>query len=333
MNAIGSHRLPPFNGPAPNPFEPAPQRDAGLDAIVHLRAALNACLRGKQDVVEMVLACLLSRGHLLLEDLPGLGKTTLAKGLAHAVGGQFSRVQCTPDLTPSDVTGFNIFNQSTREFEFKEGSVFTDVLLADEINRATPRTQSALFEAMSEGQVTIDRVTRPLPETFFVIATQNPVESHGAYPLPEAQLDRFAVKLSIGYPDRQSELDMLKADARGPSSVATMPAVVDPSQLAALQSWALSTMVGDKVRRYLVDLAEVTRSHSQVLLGLSPRGLLTWQRMAQARAFLQGRAFVTPDDVHDIALPVLRVRLVGDFADADSFIRDLLTQVATPVLN
>ena len=168
-----------------------------------LRAVLNAALRGKSDVVEQVLACLLARGHLLIEDLPGLGKTTLAKALAIAVGGKFARVQCTPDLLPSDITGFNVFDQKTREFEFLEGPVFSDVLLADEINRATPRTQSALFEAMAERQVTIDNVSRRLPETFFVIATQNPVESHGVYPLPEAQLDRFAMKLRIGYPDRR----------------------------------------------------------------------------------------------------------------------------------
>ena len=176
-----------------------------------LRAALNQSLIGKTDVVEMVLACLLARGHLLFDDLPGLGKTTLAKAVAHAVGGQFARIQCTPDLLPSDITGFNVFNQKTREFEFREGPVFSDVLLADEINRTTPRTQSALFEAMAERQVTIDGRTYALGETFFVIATQNPVESHGAYPLPEAQLDRFAMKLRIGYPDAQSELAMLAA--------------------------------------------------------------------------------------------------------------------------
>jgi MoxR-like ATPase len=176
-----------------------------------LRAALNRALRGKADVVEKVLACLLARGHLLLEDLPGLGKTTLAKAVAAAVGGKFARIQCTPDLLPGDITGFSIFNQKTREFEFQPGPVFANVLLADEINRTTPRTQSALLEAMAERQVTVDNVRHALAPTFFVIATQNPVEHHGTYPLPEAQLDRFAMKLSVGYPDRSDELDLLAA--------------------------------------------------------------------------------------------------------------------------
>ena len=185
------------------------QHQATIDA---LRGALNHALIGKDEIIEMVLACLLARGHLLFDDLPGLGKTTLAKAVAHAVGGQFARVQCTPDLLPTDITGFNMFDQKTREFEFHRGPVFSDVLLADEINRATPRTQSALFEAMAERQVTIDGQSYPLNKTFLVIATQNPVESHGAYPLPEAQLDRFAMKLRIGYPNRASELEMLAAN-------------------------------------------------------------------------------------------------------------------------
>ena len=315
--------------PAPAPLE-ATDHHAVVD---ELRAALNASLRGKADVVELVLASLLARGHLLLEDLPGLGKTTLAKALAHAVGGRFARVQCTPDLMPSDVTGFNLFNQKTREFDFSEGPVFADVLLADEINRATPRTQSALFEAMAERQVTIDKTCHPLPATFFVIATQNPVDSHGAYPLPEAQLDRFAVKLSIGYPDRQNELDML-ADAigaateRGPTG-----AVLSPDSLAKLQERVASVAVGDKVRGYLVAIAEATRTHRDIALGLSPRGLLTLQRVSQARAFLDGRAFTTPDDVQDVAKPVLGVRLSGDFPSPDHLIDQILRDVPAPLLD
>ncbi|MEM6654194.1 MAG: MoxR family ATPase [Planctomycetota bacterium] len=306
---------------------------ADHQAVVdELRAALNASLRGKANVVELVLACLLSRGHLLLEDLPGLGKTTLAKALAHAVGGRFARVQCTPDLMPSDVTGFNVFNQKTREFDFSEGPVFADVLLADEINRATPRTQSALFEAMAERQVTIDKTCHPLPATFFVIATQNPVDSHGAYPLPEAQLDRFAVKLSIGYPDRQSELDML-ADAVGVAAEAQRTStVLTPDSLASLQQRVASVAVADKVRGYLVELAEATRKHRDVALGLSPRGLLTLQRVSQARAFLDGRTFTTPDDVQDVAKPVLGVRLSGDFQAPDHIIEQILREVPAPLL-
>lgn len=309
---------------------PSTEKTDSTESLRLLRSELNKSLRGKEDVIEMVLACLLAQGHLLLEDLPGLGKTTLAKALAHSVGGVYSRMQCTPDLMPSDVTGFNLLNQKTREFEFSEGPVFADVLLADEINRATPRTQSALFEAMAERQVTIDRIRRPLPATFFVIATQNPVESHGAYPLPEAQLDRFAMKLSIGYPDAQSELAMLKQDAAGELDPSPSTSSLHPPAVADLQSEASSTVVSEKVQRYLIDIAEATRKHDRVALGLSPRGLLTWQRVAQARAFLAGRHFVTPDDVQDVAGPVLRVRVSGDFSDVDGFIDELLAAVPTP---
>ncbi|MEM9352309.1 MAG: MoxR family ATPase [Planctomycetota bacterium] len=309
------------------------EHNADHGIVEELRTELNQALRGKADVVEMVLACLLAKGHLLLEDLPGLGKTTLAKALAHAVGGRYSRVQCTPDLMPSDITGFNLLNQKTREFEFSEGPVFTDVLLADEINRATPRTQSALFEAMAERQVTIDRERRLLPSTFFVIATQNPIESHGAYPLPEAQLDRFAMKLSIGYPDPESELAMLQDDAATGGDNEERSAVVAPVALGELQEHAQATIVSEKVQQYLVAIASETRENEHVTLGLSPRGVLTWQRVAQARAFLQGRNFVTPDDIQDVAGPVLRVRLAGDFPDADSFIKDLLARTPAPTFD
>ena len=303
-------------------------------SIDELRRTLNSTLRGKDDVVELVLACLLARGHLLIEDLPGLGKTTLAKALAHAVGGCFARVQCTPDLLPSDITGFNMFNQKAREFEFNEGPVFSDVLLADEINRATPRTQSALFEAMAERQVTIDKICHKLPETFFVIATQNPVESHGAYPLPEAQLDRFAMKLSIGYPNRVSELQMLADDAgAGDRNGEPVPAVLTPQSLRHLQEHVTTVHVAQNIQSYLVDLAKATREHREVLLGLSPRGLLTWQRLAQAEAHLRGRDFVTPDDVQHVAVPVLQVRLTGDFESPQYIIEQVLDQVSVPVLS
>ena len=302
------------------------------ESIDGLRAALNGTLIGKESTVELVLACLLARGHLLFDDLPGLGKTTLAKALAHAVGGRFARVQCTPDLLPGDVTGFNLFNQRTREFEFREGPVFSDVLLADEINRATPRTQSALFEAMAERQVTIDGRTYALSGTFFVIATQNPVESHGAYPLPAGQLDRFAMKLRIGYPDRRSELAMLAANVGSNGQKAPPPAaILDPQRLDALQQHVANVAVALPVRQYLVDLAAATRSHRAVSLGLSPRGLLAWQRVAQARAHLQGRDFVLPDDVQAVAGPVLEVRLAGEFEAAPRIIADILSSVKVPV--
>ncbi|PQO46711.1 AAA family ATPase [Blastopirellula marina] len=310
-------------GVSPCKFQPA---------IDGLRESLNATLKGKGEVVELVIACLLAQGHLLLEDLPGLGKTTLAKALAGAVGGRFARVQCTPDLLPTDVTGFTIFNQKTREFEFVEGPVFSDVLLADEINRATPRTQSALFEAMAERQVTIDKATHRLTDSFFVIATQNPVDSHGAYPLPEAQLDRFAMKLTVGYPDRDSELEMLAENVGGGDrSRGVREAILTPQSLQELQRHVASVHVEENVRRYLVDLAAATRSHRDVTLGLSPRGLLTWQRVAQARAHLRGRDFVTPDDVQEVALPVLQVRLSGDYDSPRATIEGILSDVDVPV--
>ena len=307
-------------------------RTADLDRLEQVRGRLNEVLKGKQDVVQQVLVCLLARGHLLLEDRPGLGKTTLAKALADSVGGRFARVQCTPDLLPSDITGFNIFNQKTREFEFRRGPVFSDILLADEINRATPRTQSALLEAMAERQVTVDADRFELPDGFFVIATQNPHEQHGTYPLPEAQLDRFAMKLEIGYPHRDDEREMLAAAVGdvGRNRGAGAGPVLDPEQLASMQQAVAATPVAPAVQEYLVALAESTRSHRDIALGVSPRGLLTWQRAAQAWAFLAGRRFVTPDDVQQVAVPVLSVRLGIERADAGGIIGRLLQGVEAP---
>lgn len=302
-------------------------REVGL-----IRESLNAALKGKADVIEFVLACLLARGHLLIEDLPGLGKTTLAKALATAVGGTFTRVQCTPDLLPGDVTGFSVFNQKTQSFEFIPGPVFADVLLVDEINRTTPRTQSALLEAMAEHQVTVDNVRHRLSDTFFVIATQNPVDQHGTYPLPEAQLDRFAMKLRIGYPTPDAELEMLAAAVGHCCERDHTPqTVLGPGQLHLLQEKVAAVAVEPKVREYLVQLAAATRAHPAVTLGLSPRGLLTWQRVAQAAAYLADRSYVTPDDVQRVALPVLSVRLGTDPQRAAGVIRQILDSVAVPI--
>lgn len=307
--------------------------DEAREAVADLRSALNAALRGKADVVELVLACLLARGHLLLEDMPGLGKTTLAKALAAAVGGRFARVQCTPDLLPGDVTGFRVYDPKTREFEFLPGPVFADVLLADEINRTTPRTQSALLEAMAERQATVDSVRHKLSDGFFVIATQNPVDQHGTYPLPDAQLDRFAVKLSIGYPGRDDERAMLEAAVGDVENHREPPEpTLRPGRLRSLQEAVSRTPVAPAVRDYLVDLGRATRSHRQVALGLSPRGLLIWQRMAQARAFLAGRGYVTPDDVRDVACPTLDVRLGVEPGAARRVLADVLAAVPVPVL-
>lgn len=296
-----------------------------------IRGALNRSLRGKADVVEKVIACLLARGHLLLEDLPGLGKTTLAKAIAQAVGGNFSRVQCTPDLLPGDITGFSVFNQKSREFEFLPGPVFSDVLLADEINRTTPRTQSALLEAMAERQVTVDNIRHILTPMFFVIATQNPVEHHGTYPLPEAQLDRFAMKLSVGYPEKSDELGLLAAAIGHVDDPPSQKSLMVKEQLAEMQERVSKVLVHPKVQEYLVDLGRATRVHPKVTLGLSPRGLLIWQRVAQAWAFLKDRPFVTPDDIQDVAVPVLSVRLGLAADSASNIINKLLEIVPVPV--
>lgn len=301
-----------------------------LAALTQLQERLNLALRGKPDVVELVLVCLLANGHLLLEDKPGLGKTTLAKALASGIGGRFARCQCTPDLLPSDITGFNIFNQGSHEFEFREGPVFSDVLLADEINRATPRTQSALLEAMAERQVTVDTRRYSLSRQFFVIATQNPVDQHGTYPLPEAQLDRFAMKLSVGYPAAADEVRMLQ-DAIGSSqSGSDDEPVLSIDQLTRIQESVAAVSVAPNVQNYLVRLAQETRRHASIALGLSPRGLLTWQRVAQARAWLSERTFVTPDDVQDVAEPVLSVRFGLEPTEARAVIQEMIGQVPVP---
>ena len=304
----------------------------GLKKIEHIRIRLEDALKGKQDVIQQVLVCLLARGHLLLEDRPGLGKTTLAKALASSVGGRFSRLQCTPDLLPSDITGFSIFNAETRQFEFRSGPVFSEVLLADEINRATPRTQSALLEAMAERQVTVDGKQHQLSNDFFVIATQNPHEQHGTYPLPEAQLDRFTMKLSVGYPAADYETAMLaasvKTESKTKESIST--AILTAGELEQIQDLVTQTRVGDNVQRYLVALATASRNHPDIDAGLSPRGLLLWQRAAQATAHLAGRDFVTPDDVQQVAFPVLAVRLDVEATDSRNLISQLLEGVEVP---
>ena len=300
------------------------------ETLEALRCRLNSVLLGKTEAVDLVVACLLAKGHLLMDDLPGTGKTTLAKAIAACVGGKLARVQCTPDLLPSDVTGFNLFNQKTREFEFHSGPVFSDVLLADELNRTTPRTQSALLEAMAERQVTIDAVPYTLSKTFFVIATQNPIDSHGAYPLPEAQLDRFTIKLKIGYPDRASQIDILEAASRADVSRVGSPAVLSLDELARIQEQVRTIIVHPRVREYLVDLVEATRENAAIQLGVSPRGMLLWQRMAQAWAMMQDRDFVTPSDVLHVARPVLSVRLLTTNDDVDAVINRLLDTVPAP---
>ena len=273
-----------------------------------LQSQLGRVILGKPEAIEHVLVALVAGQHLLMEDVPGVGKTTLAKALARCFSGEFRRVQFTPDLLPADILGSSVYSPRDGSFAFKEGPVFAHVLLADEINRASPRTQSALLEAMSEGQVSSDGVTRPLPSPFLVLATQNPVEFHGTYPLPEAQLDRFGMRIGLGYPAAEHEVDVLFSQAeRHPlESVGVVLAAAD---VVALQAQARKVRVERSLGRYVVALAEATRRHSAVRLGCSPRGSLMLFRSAQARALLEGRAFVVPEDVKRQAVPVLAHRL------------------------
>ena len=292
-------------------------------------------LVGKRGAIELAVLALLCEGHLLVEDVPGIGKTTLARALAQSVGGTFRRLQCTPDLLPSDVTGVSVFDQRTAEFVFRPGPIFTNVLLADEINRATPRTQSAVLEAMQEAQVSADGVTRSLPRPFVVLATQNPVELEGTFPLPEAQLDRFLIRLSLGYPSEQDEDALV---ARGTkASAAIVDAVV--SQEGMLQAFQAVDMikVHDDVRHYLVQVSRATRTDPDVRLGASPRATLALHRASQAWAAMHGRDFVTPDDVKRLAKPVLAHRLIAGLEarlrgrDAESIIDSILDKLPVPV--
>jgi MoxR-like ATPase len=272
---------------------------------------------------------------LLIEDVPGIGKTTLARSMAHSIGGTFRRLQCTPDLLPSDVTGVSVFDQRTSQFEFRPGPIFANVLLADEINRATPRTQSAVLEAMQEAQVSVDGVTRPLPRPFVVLATQNPVELEGTFPLPEAQLDRFLMRLSLGYPSQDDEEALV---ARGfAASAEVLGAVVSPEEVLSAAAEAARVRLQEDVRRYLVQVTRATRADTDVRLGASPRATLALQRASLAWAAMQGRDFVVPDDIKYLAVPVLAHRLIASLEarlrgrDAASIVEGILETVPVPV--
>mgnify|MGYP001188766314 FL=1 len=264
---------------------------------------------GKREAIELVIVGLLSQGHMLIEDVPGVGKTMLARSLARSLGCQFSRIQFTPDMLPSDVTGVSIFNQKTREFEFRPGPVMAQIVLTDEINRATPKTQAALLEAMQELQVTVDGVTHPLPEPFLVMATQNPIEYEGTFPLPEAQLDRFLMRIQLGYPRPDAEIAILESQ-RYAHPVTQIEQVVPLADLLAAQEALKDVYVDKLIKQYIVDMVHQTRRHPDIYLGASPRGSLALYRTGQAWAAVQGRDFVLPDDIKHLAIPTLAHRLI-----------------------
>ncbi|MGC9524081.1 MAG: AAA family ATPase [Limnospira sp.] len=279
------------------------------ERIERLKQNLSRTIVGKQESIRLTLVALLAGGHALLEDVPGVGKTLLAKSLARSIDGSFQRIQCTPDLLPTDITGTNIWNPSTGEFEFLPGPVFANILLTDEINRATPRTQSALLEVMEERQVTVDRVSRRVPQPFFAIATQNPIEYQGTFPLPEAQMDRFMLSLTLGYPSEAEELQMLQQVTAG-VTVEELEPCLSLTEVLELQHECARVKLEPSLQQYILDLVRTTRDHEEILLGVSPRGAIALHRATQALAFLSGRDYAVPDDIKFLASHVLSHRLI-----------------------
>jgi MoxR-like ATPase len=289
--------------------ETVTQRPGFADTFRLISDNVGRVIQGKPDVIQLALLCLVSQGHLLIEDVPGVGKTSLAKALARSIDCSFGRIQFTPDLLPSDVVGVTVWNRSDGRFEFRPGPVFAPIVLGDEINRASPKTQSALLEAMAEGQVTVDNVTYPLGSPFMVIATQNPIEHEGTYPLPESQLDRFLMRVSVGYPARNAEIEVL--DTHGDHTpLDELGAVVSAASVEQMIDAARAVHVAPSLKAYLVDLADTTRRHPQLALGMSPRATLSLMRVARARAAADGRPYVLPDDLKALAGPVLAHRLI-----------------------
>ncbi|MEE8409084.1 MAG: MoxR family ATPase [Myxococcota bacterium] len=316
-------------------------RIEAAETRVRLEQAIEAVatvLWGNNEAVRLVFAAVAARGHILLEDIPGVGKTTLARAVARVLGCSFSRVQFTADMLPSDVLGVHVLDPKEGRFEFKKGPIFADVILADEINRASPKTQSAMLEAMSDRQVTVDRSSFRLPEVFTVIATQNPVEHHGAYPLPESQLDRFMARITLGYPPKEEERALILSPGEPERNLAAIEPVFDPGAVAAIQRLVESVRVSEPVADYILALAEATRHHPDILLGCSPRGSVVFAAMARARAFLEGRDFVLPDDVQELAATILTHRIIvaagparsGSRQAAQMVVEDIVAQVPVP---
>ena len=301
-----------------------------------IRENVQRVIVGKDEAINLAIIALLCRGHILVEDAPGIGKTTLAKALAQSLKCTFKRIQFTPDLMPTDVLGVNFYNQRSGDFQFREGPIFSQMLLADEINRATPRTQSSLLEAMQERQATVDGETRPLPAPFLVMATQNPIEMEGTFPLPEAQLDRFMLRLRLGYPTPEEESDILLRFERD-SEPPEIDAVTDAAELSDMQQLANQVLVDDTVRMYIVGITQASRKHQSLTLGASPRAGLALYKASQAHAALDGRDFVTPDDVKALAIPALAHRLIVASnarlrgRTAGQIVRDILAEVPVPI--
>ncbi len=296
---------------------------------------IETVIIGKRPTIELAVASLLCQGHLLIEDVPGVGKTMLARSLAKSLGCTFSRIQFTPDMLPSDVTGVSIYNQLSREFEFRAGPITAQIVLADEINRATPKTQAALLEAMEERQITVDGVTHPLPRPFMVQATQNPIEYEGTFPLPEAQVDRFLMRVRLGYPSTEDEIQVLERQQHH-HPVLDLQTVVSVEELLEMQETVKSIFVSLPLKRYIVDLTHQTRQHAEVYLGASPRGSLALYHTAQARAAMQGREYVLPDDIKFLAIPTLAHRVIlGPGArlrdlSAQQIVEDILNSMPAP---
>lgn len=308
-----------------------------FDIIAYRDKIVGQCEKvivGKREAIEKVLICFLCSGHILLEDVPGTGKTMLLRAFAATIGGSFKRVQCTPDLLPSDLTGINFYNQKTGEFQFRPGPVFANLVLADEINRATPRTQSALLEAMAERQVTVDGETHALAEPFMIMATQNPLESHGTFPLPEAQTDRFFMRLSLGYMDRAQELSVLNGEDTA-ATVASLSALVAPEDTAAAKQAISAVEVTPDVGNYLMDLVTATRQDARIRIGVSTRGALALYAASKAAAAFSGRSYVTPEDVKAMAPCILAHRIVtagaGKLSESEDLIRDLAQGCSVPL--